>query len=307
MGGRFLKDLIKMLVLKRMAAAAAAAPNVLTPCIISRYECPKDAEKIKVFAAAAELQMQKYANFKNIFPWRSYSPDCATTEHPSIHFIASTRIDNKRFICGWLAGTIKETEFGKQAYISQITTRRLKDPPLGRVGQALHQEFKKEAIRKGADFMLLYPLSDEVAAIYSKPTWGYTRTPYSPHMYQILPGKSRPSDAFFKSLISEPEHELDELDSLMEIYGGDEDGFFDEYLRVRNAIELNTLKGDTVFRDRLLQIFDDTEEDEERKTAAREIFEEISKKEGGRRRQKRKKTRRSKRKRQTKKLRYSHS
>lgn len=282
------------------AAAAAAAPNVLTPCVISRFECPKDSEKIKVFAAAAELQLRKYANFKNIFPWQSYAPDCATSEHGSIHYIASTRVDNKRLICGWLAGTIEDTEHGKQAYVSQITTRRLKEPPLGRVGQALHKEFKKEAIRKNADFMLLYPLSDEVAAIYSKPEWGYTRTPYTRHMYQVLPGKSRPSDAFFKSLVSEPENEMEELDSMMELYGGDEDGFFDEYLRVRDEIELVTLQGDTMFRDRLLQIFDDIEEDEERKAAAREIFEEISKKEGGRRQRLQRRRRTQKKKRATK-------
>jgi hypothetical protein len=94
---------------------------------------------------------------------------------------------------------IWKKEFGQNyVYISEISTRRIKDEYYGGVGQRLHARLVEDAKASGAEFIYLFPLDETVAPIYEK--WGYkTKRPEFPHMFLSLHGE--PGKALLDSLM----------------------------------------------------------------------------------------------------------
>lgn len=167
-------------------------------CEISRYDCDTHAGNIERLGVTANAQQAKNAGFQRIFPWKKQC-DLGNYEQRHIHYVAHARNkEGATVICGWMTA-IWKTEFGQNyVYISEISTRRIKDEYYGGVGQRLHARLVEDA--KDQDFIYLFPLDDTVVPIYAK--WGYkTMRPEISHMFLIL--KDAPNRKLLDSLMPE--------------------------------------------------------------------------------------------------------
>jgi hypothetical protein len=102
-------------------------------------------------------------------------------------------------ICGWMTVHLNRSK-SNYIFISEISTRRIKDEFYGGVGRSLHDALVADARAEGVDFIYLYALNEDVAAVYKK--WGYvTLRPEIKHQFFII-GKE-PSKAFLDNLMPE--------------------------------------------------------------------------------------------------------
>ena len=164
-------------------------------CEISRFDCDTHAGTIKGLGAAANAQQ---SGFSRIFPWKKQC-DAGDYERKHIHYVAHARTkEGGTVICGWMTA-IQKSEFGQNyVYISEISTRRIKDEYYGGVGQRLHAHLVEDAKAKGQEFIYLFPLDETVVPIYEK--WGYkTMRPEISHMF--LPLHGEPGKAMLDSLM----------------------------------------------------------------------------------------------------------
>jgi len=129
-----------------------------------------------------------------ITPWKSQFGT-----QPNWHFVAQNSPPDGP-ICGWLTAQIKSSASRNYIYLSEISTRRIKDKLYGGVGTRLHDALVAAAMNGGYDFIYLYPVSEAVSKIYVR--WGYTsQLGVLRHQFYVLPGKQGPTDAMIKSLL----------------------------------------------------------------------------------------------------------
>ena len=163
------------------------------PCEVKRFNCsnPSNSEKIRELADMAERQQEGNSGFNSkIIPWRE---GCF---HVDRHYIAKS----EGVICGWMTVHMNRKSNMNYIFISEISTRRIKDEFYGGVGKSLHDALVADARAEGFDFIYLYPLSDEVSSVYTK--WGYVYLrPEIKHRFFII-GK-QPSKTFLDNLMPE--------------------------------------------------------------------------------------------------------
>ena len=167
-------------------------------CEISRFDCDTHSGNIERLGLAANNQQSKNAGFQRIFPWKKQC-DLGNYERRHIHYVAHALTkEGATVICGWMTAVWK-TEFGQHyVYISEISTRRIKDEYYGGVGQRLHARLVEDA--RDQEFIYLFPLDDTVVPIYAK--WGYkTMRPEISHMFLLL--KGAPNRKLLDSLMPE--------------------------------------------------------------------------------------------------------
>ena len=166
------------------------------PCEVKRLNCSKS-ENVRIIeelAEKAEAQQNRNSGFNSkILPWRE---GCF---HVDRHYIAQAM---EGTICGWMTVHLNRITKSKSIYIfiSEISTRRTKDEFYGGVGKKLHDTLVADARAEGADFIYLYALNDDVAAVYAK--WGYViLRPEIKHQFFII-GRE-PSNEFLDTLMPE--------------------------------------------------------------------------------------------------------
>lgn len=159
-------------------------------CKVTRYDCTDNSAQIRELGKIADSQQDA---FKTIFPWKKQCEEAS--DH--IHYVAQAP---NGIICGWLTARLVE-EFGQHyMYLNEISTRRIKDELYGGVGMTLHAALVKDAREAGVDFIYLYPLTPEVAAIYKRPEWGYTeQRPEVVQLFLIL--RAPPNRAMLDSVM----------------------------------------------------------------------------------------------------------
>ena len=188
-----------------LTALATAQQGVLSP------EYP-DGEPAK--NTRSKLQILPFDTM--ITPWKSQFGNEA-----NLHFVAHARDT----ICGWLAAQTKEMYSRKYIYLSEISTRRIKDKLYGGVGTRLHDALVKHAIDNGYNFIYLYPVNAHVANVYVR--WGYTpQSGVLRHQFYVLPGKEGPTAAMINSLLSRRQ-DVDVIQRAREVLKGE----FDIYRR----------------------------------------------------------------------------
>jgi hypothetical protein len=159
-------------------------------CTITRYHCPEDLRAIETLAEEADAQQARNSGFSTIFPWR----DLCLNEY---HYVA--RAPNG-VLCGWLSAKVKTYRKLTYFYLSEISTRRIRNDLFGGVGQRLHAAFLADAVSLGVDFVLLYPLDAAIRELYQKPEWGYVALrPELNYLFRIL--KRSPTPAFLNSIM----------------------------------------------------------------------------------------------------------
>ena len=134
-------------------------------CVVTRYDCQHNSPKIRELARVAETQQDA---FKSIFPWKKQCEEAPT----HVHYVAQSP---GGIICGWLTARVIDEFSQHYIYLNEISTRRVRDELYGGVGLSLHSTLVKDAREAGVDFIYLYPLNPEVAAIYQRPEWGYVK------------------------------------------------------------------------------------------------------------------------------------
>jgi hypothetical protein len=159
-------------------------------CKVTRYDCTDNSAQIRELGKIADSQQDA---FKSIFPWKKQCEEAS--DH--IHYVAQSP---NGIICGWLTARLVE-EFGQHyMYLNEISTRRIKDELYGGVGLTLHAALVKDAKEAGVDFIYLYPLNPEVAAIYKRAEWGYTeQRPEIVQLFLIL--RAPPNRAMLDSVM----------------------------------------------------------------------------------------------------------
>lgn len=159
------------------------------PCEITRYRCPEDEAHIRNLGHFADAQQGRNSGFDTrVLPWKD---GCKHT----FQYVA--RDTKTGTICGWLSASL--LTFRKETYmlLSEISTRRIRNELYGGIGQALHAAMLADAVRLGAKFVYLYPLTSEVREIYKQPAWGYVELrPHVSFLFRILTGE--PSRQWWK-------------------------------------------------------------------------------------------------------------
>jgi hypothetical protein len=159
-------------------------------CVVTRYDCRDNADKIRELGKVAESQQDA---FKSIFPWKKQCEEAS--DH--IHYVAQSP---KGIICGWLTAEWKNEKGQHYIYLNEISTRRIKDELYGGVGMNLHAALVKDAKEAGVDFIYLYPLNPDVAAIYKRAEWGYVeQRPEIVQLFLIL--RAPPNRAMLDSIM----------------------------------------------------------------------------------------------------------
>ena len=166
-----------------MAATATTATAKSSLCEIYRFDCDSHSGTIKELGAAANAQQ---AGFSRIFPWKKQC-DEGDYERRHVHYVALARTkEGASVICGWMTAIWKKEFDQNYVYISEISTRRIKDEYYGGVGQRLHARLLADA--KDQEFIYLFPLDETVVPIYEK--WGYKiKRPEISHMFLALTGE----------------------------------------------------------------------------------------------------------------------
>lgn len=156
-----------------------------------------------------------------ITPWES-----KFGTQPNWHFVAHALVPGvSDTICGWLTAQLKEEYGRKYVYLSEISTRRIKDEIYGGVGKMLHDALVAAARANGYDFIYLYPVSKAISKIYER--WGYT--PSSDvllHQFYVINLLRGPTDAM-KSVLTPPRQAVDIMRRARDVFGPK----FDEYRR----------------------------------------------------------------------------
>ena len=134
-------------------------------CKVTRYDCQHNSRQLLELARVAESQQDA---FKSIFPWKKQCEEAPT----HVHYVAQSPAG---IICGWLTARVVDEFSQHYIYLNEISTRRIRDELYGGVGLSLHTVLVKDAREAGVDFIYLYPLNPEVAAIYQRPEWGYVK------------------------------------------------------------------------------------------------------------------------------------
>lgn len=147
-------------------------------CKVTRYDCQRDVDKIKELAEIASTL--EHSEFHTIFPWKKQCDEPGN----HVHYIAQAPNGT---ICGWLRAKVIDKYGRHYIYLNEISTRRVRDELYGGVGLSLNSALVKDAVAEGVDFIYLYPLNPEVAAIYQRPEWGYARQrPEIVQMFRVL-------------------------------------------------------------------------------------------------------------------------
>ena len=161
------------------------------PCQISRYHCPEDESTVEQLSELAELQQVRETGFQNVYPWKD---KCAN----EYHYVAK---DESGIICGWLTAKIRKWKTQKYMYLSEISTRRIRNDLFGGVGQRLHMAMLVDANQLGMNFVYLYPLNDSVRSLYMKPEWGYESFGENiKYLFHVL--KKKPSNELLETMKS---------------------------------------------------------------------------------------------------------
>ena len=146
-------------------------------CIITRYDCDKDGDKIKELIDLANEQQDRDHGFISIFPWLG---GCDLAPR---HYVAQ-KADGT--ICGWMTVIPKEEGGMKYYYLSEISVIRTPDPSYKGVGIRLQKTLVEDGTKEGMDFIYLYPLTPEVAKTYVE-KWGYKQLePSLEHLFYKL-------------------------------------------------------------------------------------------------------------------------
>lgn len=158
-------------------------------CIITRYDCDKDKEKIEDLVELANVQQNRDHGFVSIFPWLG---GCKLAPR---HYVAQKKDGT---ICGWMTVIPKEEGGKSYYYLSEISVIRTPDPSYKGVGIRLQKTLVEDGTKEGMDFIYLYPLTPEVAKTYVE-KWGYKQLdPSLEHLFYIL--KSEPSKAIIEKM-----------------------------------------------------------------------------------------------------------
>lgn len=159
-------------------------------CTVERYDCTRNSDKIRELGKVADSQQSA---FKSIFPWKKQCDEAK--DH--VHYVAQSP---KGIICGWLTAEWKNEKGQHYIYLNEISTRRIKDELYGGVGLKLHDALVKDAKEAGVDFIYLYPLNPDVAAIYKRAEWGYVeQRPEIVQLFLIL--RAPPNRAMLDSIM----------------------------------------------------------------------------------------------------------
>ena len=158
-------------------------------CIITRYDCDKDKDKINELVELANDQQASSEGFISIFPWLG---GCDLAPR---HYVAQ-KADGT--ICGWMTVIPKEEGGMKYYYLSEISVIRTQDPSYKGVGIRLQKTLVEDGTKEGMDFIYLYPLTPEVAKTYVE-KWGYKKLePSLEHLFYKL--KKDPSKAVIEKM-----------------------------------------------------------------------------------------------------------
>lgn len=158
-------------------------------CIITRYDCDKDGEKIKELVDLANEQQDRDHGFISIFPWLG---GCDLAPR---HYVAQ-KADGT--ICGWMTVIPREDGGMKYYYLSEISVIRTPDPSYKGVGIRLQKTLVEDGTKEGMDFIYLYPLTPEVAKTYVE-KWGYKQLePSLEHLFYIL--KRKPTKGIIEKM-----------------------------------------------------------------------------------------------------------
>lgn len=158
-------------------------------CIITRYDCDKDGDKIKELIDLANEQQDRNHGFISIFPWLG---GCDLAPR---HYVAQKADGN---ICGWMTVIPREDGGMKYYYLSEISVIRTPDPSYKGVGIRLQKTLVEDGMKEGMDFIYLYPLTPEVAKTYVE-KWGYKQLESSvEHLFYIL--KKAPTKAIIEKM-----------------------------------------------------------------------------------------------------------
>lgn len=158
-------------------------------CIITRYDCDKDRDKIKELIDLANEQQDRDHGFISIFPWLG---GCDLAPR---HYVAQ-KADGT--ICGWMTVIPREDGGMKYYYLSEISVIRTPDPSYKGVGIRLQKTLVEDGTKEGMDFIYLYPLTPEVAETYVK-KWGYKQLdPSLEHLFYKL--KKDPTKAIIEKM-----------------------------------------------------------------------------------------------------------
>lgn len=166
-------------------------------CGVYKYTCDGDPAVIASYANVANRQQNANHGFNaTVLPWKM---GCST-DKDAVHFIAHhTSPAGNRLICGWLVAGFSVIAGQRTGYIYEISTRRIKDAYYGGIGQALHDAFLEEAVKRNVDFVYLFPINEKIASIYAIPAWGYTQMdPDIKQMFHML--RAPPSPEFLDTL-----------------------------------------------------------------------------------------------------------
>jgi hypothetical protein len=143
---------------------------------------------------------------------------------PNWHFVAKTPAPDNR-ICGWLTAQLKDDHDRKYIYLSEISTRRIRDEVYGGVGTKLHEALLAAARAEKYDFIYLYPVNKKVAAVYEK--WHYTKSLETlPHQFYVINLERGPTPAIKKDLLP-PRPDVGVIQRAREVFGPE----FDKYRR----------------------------------------------------------------------------
>lgn len=158
-------------------------------CIITRYDCDKDGEKIKELIDLANEQQDRDHGFISIFPWLG---GCDLAPR---HYVAQKE---DKTICGWMTVIPREDGGMKYYYLSEISVIRTPDPSYKGVGIRLQKTLVEDGTKEGMDFIYLYPLTPEVAKTYVE-KWGYKQLePSLEHLFYKL--KKDPTKAVIEKM-----------------------------------------------------------------------------------------------------------
>lgn len=162
-------------------------------CIITRYDCEKDKEKINELVELANEQQATNQGFISIFPWLG---GCDLAPR---HYVAQ-KADGT--ICGWM--TVIPRKKGKYNffYLSEISVIRTQDPSFRGVGLRLQNTLVEDAKKEDQDFIYLFPVSPEVAKVYIE-KWGYQDLG-SKHLFYIV--NQAPPSYLIEKLSPKPSH-----------------------------------------------------------------------------------------------------
>lgn len=162
-------------------------------CIITRYDCDKDGEKIKELIDLANEQQDRDHGFISIFPWLG---GCDLAPR---HYVAQK---TDKTICGWMTVIPRAQGKYKFFYLSEISVIRTPDPSFRGVGLRLQKTLVEDAKKEDQDFIYLFPLTSDVAKTYME-KWGYQDLG-SKHLFYIV--KQAPPKYVIDKLSPEPSH-----------------------------------------------------------------------------------------------------